>query len=167
MEVTTAVRKRLLAIPALVGYTTSGRVYTTRLHDAVDGTGHRAVVVSLVPGGWARPQQRNTQEYPIVRLTYWADHDRSGGKIVTANGRANAMAMHRVVDPVIHGIRDEWWGGTEEEPTTGLLIIGCSRWTEPAPAGDGALATGRPTPGDGDSFEAQAVQVDYALQIIH
>ena len=169
MEVEVALRRRLLAIPALVGYTTAERVYKDRLEAVLDGSGRRAAVVAR-SGAWTShpPGSRNTQEYPLVRITYWADHDRNASKQMTkANGRANALALHRVVDPVIHGIRDEWWGGTEEDPTTGLLIIGCSRWSEPMPVSDGALASGRPNAGDADSYEAEGIFVDYAIQTIH
>lgn len=169
MEVEVAVRKRLLAIPALVGYTTGARVFKDRLDASLDGTGHRAVVVSRV-GSWTShpPGSRNTQEYPLVRLTFWADHDRnSSGQMTKANGRANALALHRVVDPVIHGVRDEWWGGPDDDPTAGLLVIGCTRWSEPIPAGNGALATSRSRSGDAVSYEAEAISVDYAIQTIH
>lgn len=164
MEVEAALRRFLLDQAVVTGYVGT-RVWKDKLEDVIDGSGQRALVVGRV-GGWAPPQLRNTQEYPIVRVEFWADHTRNeDGSIRTEDGLTSCYAMYRAIDPLLHGKRDVRWGVTGS--SEGLLIIGCSRYAEPRPLKETALATGQPRPTDADSFEAQAVVCDYAVQTIH
>ena len=161
MELTTAARRFLLAQAAVTGYVQQ-RVWKDRLEDVLDGTGQRAIVLKDA-GSWSLPQARNTQEYPLLRVEFWADHTRNeDGTIDVEDGMAGARALYRVVDPLIHGVRDVRWGGDD-----GLFVIGCQRYSEPLPMTGSELATGRPQPTDADAYEAQAVAVLYAVQTIH
>lgn len=167
MEVVTAVRHRLLQIDALRTYVardTDGEfaVWKHRLLDSIDGTGRRAVVVRLsVP--WTLPQPRNTQEYPTVALDLWADHDRDpSGGIAEANGEEKALAMFRVIDPLIHGIRGERWG----PPERAMLVIGCSRTMGPILSTPHANQRQDGATGE-NAEEAAHVIVEYAIQTVH
>jgi hypothetical protein len=154
MEVTTGVRAKLLSIAALDSYV-AGKVYKDRLEDTLDGSGGRAVVVD-VPTGWATPQQVNTQEYPIVRVRLWADHQRDAdGNVTVYDGLTSARAMYRSMDSELHGVRDERWGATLDR--AGLFVVTCQRWTEPVPSAEPERL----------GSEAACLQVLYALQVIH
>ena len=161
MELTTAVRRYLLAQSAVTGYVQT-RVWKDRLEDVLDRTGQRAIVVKDA-GSWSVPQARNTQEYPLLRIEFWADHTRDDDDtIAVEDGMSSARALFRVVDPLLHGVRDVRWGGDD-----GLFVIGCQRYSEPLPMTGSELATGRPQPTDADAYEAQAIAVLYAVQTIH
>lgn len=161
MELTTAARRYLLSQAAVTGYVQT-RVWKDRLEDVLDRTGQRAIVVKDA-GAWSVPQRRNTQEYPILRIEFWADHTRhDDGTIDVEDGMTSARALYRAVDPLLHGVRDVRWGGDD-----GLFVIGCSRYSEPLPITASELATGRPVPTDSDAYEAQGVAVLYAVQTIH
>lgn len=161
MELTTAARRYLLAQAAVTGYVQT-RVWKDRLEDVLDRTSQRAIVVKDA-GAWSVPQRRNTQEYPLLRIEFWADHTRhDDGTIDIEDGMTSARALYRVVDPLLHGVRDVRWGGPD-----GLFVIGCSRYSEPLPIAANELATGRPVPTDSDAYEAQGVAVLYAVQTIH
>ena len=164
MELIPAARRHLNDMEVVAGFV-QDRVWKDRLEDLLDGTGQRAIVVKR-GGGWAMPQPRNTQEYPLLQIQFWADHQRNDDQTIRVeDGLSSAMAMYRAVDPLLHGVRDQWWGATSS--TTGMWVIGCQRYSEPMPLAENALAIGRPVPTDSDSFEAQCVVVNYAVQTVH
>lgn len=164
MELIPAARRHLMQMAVVTGFV-QDRVWKDRLEDLLDRTGQRAIVVKR-GGGWAMAQPRNTQEYPLLQMEFWADHQRhEDGTIANEDGLTSAMAMYRAVDPLLHGVRDQWWGTTDSSP--GLWVIGCQRYGEPIPLSENALATGRPVPTDSDSFEAQCIVVNYAVQTVH
>jgi len=165
MELEAALRRQLLSLPVVTGYV-QDRVWKFRLEDDIDGTGQRAIVVSRA-GGWASPLPRNTQEFPVARIQFWADHTRNpDGTIATEDGQTSAWAMYRATDPLFHGVRDVRWGA-DGDGEGGMFVIGCSRWSEPREDSVAALATGRPGSTDSDRLEAACVVVDYAVQVIH
>lgn len=145
MEIEAGVRRLLLDDPAVSGYVGT-KVWKYRLEDALDGSGGRAIVVSRV-GGWTSPNELNTQEFPKLRVELWADQSRNeDGTISVNDGESSAFAMFRVVDPLLHGVRDVRWGD--------LFVVGCSRYSEPFVD-------------KSSDFEAVRISVDYAVQVIH
>lgn len=161
MEIETAARKMLLGVPAVTGYVQQ-KVFKFRLEEKVDGTGGRAIVVER-NNGWASPDTVTSQEYPILRIKMFADPDReSSGEIKMLNAEEKAWAMHRVVDPLIHGKRGMVWGASESN--SGLLVVTARRWKEPVLVGPHDLH-GHPSMDPlGDSVYVEA---DYALQVVH
>lgn len=154
MEIESAARKKLLTIAALTGYVGT-KVFRHRMLEDVEGTGGSAVVVRR-DGEWTRPQMVNTQEYPILVIECWADPDRDPkGGIARGNAEDKAWALHRVIDPVLHGIRGQLWGASEDN--VGLLIIGCDRWSA------GSVIVAPPKEGRQSVF----VQSKYAVQTVH
>lgn len=159
MELETAVRKLLLASDAVTGYVGT-KVHKFRLDGVLDGTGGRAVVVRRV-GGWARPQQVNTGEYPLLEVQCWADHDRDEtGGIAEATAEEKAWALWRVVDPLLHGCTGAVWG--EEDDRAGLEVLTCSRWAEGV-----VLSASQMDGRQRSSEEAVFVSVQYAVECIH
>lgn len=154
MELEAGARAFLLSQPVVTGYVVD-KVWKHKLEDVLDGTGGRAIVLKRA-GGWTSPQQRNTQEYPKLRVELWADQERNAdGTVKEQNGLTSALAMFRAVDPLLHGVRDVRWGE--------LFVIGCSRWSEPLP---GTSHDTSDVAGENGS-EASMVFVDYAVQLIH
>lgn len=164
MELEAAARAHFLSIPAVAGYVGT-KVWKHRLEHPIDGTGGRAIVVKR-DGGWALPESRNTQEYPLLRVEFWADHTRgANGEILTYDGMTAAQAVYRALDPVIHGVRDQWWGATQDR--SGMLVIGCQRYGEPYPSDGSDLAVGQRYKGEADDYESANLIVNYAIQTVH
>jgi hypothetical protein len=156
VEVDTACRRMLKAAPAVRSFTSM--VYRTRLEEKVDGTGKRAVVVQR-NNGWTQPQDRTTQEYPLLMIKIWADHSRDeSGAYAKADNVDNAYAVYRVIDPLMHGQRGAVWGGEN-----GLTIVTCTRWAEPY------VITQEDTHGmpKDEIGDCAIVVVQYALQVVH
>lgn len=121
MEVETGLRKFLLTQQAVTGYVQQ-RVFKHSLMEPVSGTGHRAVVVRRV-GTWQTPHPINTAEFPIVQVECWADADRDlDGNVSIGNAADKALAVQRVIDPLLHAKRDVRWGG--------LVVVSSARFTE-------------------------------------
>jgi hypothetical protein len=162
MEVESAVRRYLLGSDPVRGYVQT-RVFKFRLQERVSGDGRRAVVVRR-SNDWARPDPITSQEMPIVLLDIYADETRTpDGEIARSDAEDNALAVYRVIDPILHGLRGVWMGAYGSDP--GLMVISSQRWSEPLPQranelhmqderryaiGDGALLT-----------------CAYALQVVH
>lgn len=159
MEVTTAARRHLLRLDSLRGYVDL-RIFKHRLEEKVDGTGKAAVVVKRT-GGWASPDPINTAEFPVLLLEFHADPSRNEyGEITVSNAEDRAWAMHRVVDPFLHGKRDEWWGGIGSD--RGLKVVSSARAEEPTLTAQADQHAGAPPLGD-----AVFVSARYALQVVH
>lgn len=128
MEILTALRRHLLTQDAVRGYVGS-KVDKAKLHDHVDQKGTRAIVVRS-NGGWAQPDLTQSSEYPLILIDFWADcsRDRLADRIAD-DAVDNAMAVYRVVDPLLHRKRNVMWGGQGTDP--GLQIVSCIRWSEP------------------------------------
>jgi hypothetical protein len=125
MEIESAARRMLLQQQAVTGYV-QNRIWRHDRQEVLDGTGQRAIVLRR-NNGWAQREQRNTQEFPILLVECWADSTRDDcGQIVKADALDNAYALHRVVDPLLHGKRGVRWGGVN-----GLLIVSSQTWAEP------------------------------------
>lgn len=152
MELETAVRKYLLASPAVVGYV-GVRVYKFRLEGPLTGSASRALVVRRV-GGWTAPDQVQTREFPLLQVECWADPDRDErGNVLVANGPDKAFALYRVVDPLLHTVR-----GVD---LSDLQVVSSQRWSEPI------LITQDDSHGDlvlGDSVK---VVTRYAMSVVH
>jgi len=159
MELETAVRKVLLGDATVTGYV-GAKVHKHRLDGVLDRTGGRAVVVRRV-GGWNRPNDITTQEFPLLEVQCWADHDRdANGDLATANAEEKAWALARAIDPLLHGKRGVTWG--EEDDRPGLPVDGCSRWAEGVVL-SASQAAGRAR----TSEEAVYVSVQYAVNCFH
>lgn len=160
MEVEAAARRMLLTNDAVRGYVVD-KVYRNRLGAKIDGTSGRAIVVYR-NNGWATPDPVTSQEYPILAMKFYADPTRDEGDITKADAEDKALAIYRVVNPLLHGRRGFRMGGLT--PDTGLMVVTAARWKEPA------IVTEKdehgPTQGDplGDTVYAY---VEYALQVIH
>jgi hypothetical protein len=128
LEVEPAARRRLLTVDTITGYVVD-HIYKGTLDTHVEGTGGRAIVLRA-EGGWSQPDPVNTQEYPLLYVDCWSDRSRNASGQATVNdARANARAVWRALDPILHARRAERWGAVGSDP--GLLVVGCSRWTEP------------------------------------
>lgn len=127
MNILTAMRRELLATPAVAAIATGG-IHKHEFPEGVDLTGKVAILVRLV-GGWGRSTQ--TCSYPRVMVLAQADpsRDLSGMKIVE-NGDDRALAALAAVEKVMHRpIRETViWGGVQ-----GLRILGSNKETEPSP----------------------------------
>lgn len=122
MEIEAAARRFLLQQQAVTGYV-QNRVWRHTRQETLDGTGQRAIVVRRNTG-WAQREQRNTQEFPLLVVEYWADHTRDDtGAIMKTDALDNAFALYRVVDPLLHGKRNVKWGD--------LTIVSSQCWAEP------------------------------------
>jgi hypothetical protein len=118
-----------LADPAVNGYV-SGKVYKFELLEHVTGTGGWAIVVRR-GAGWSAPGLRSQSEYPTLVVENWADCTRSpDGEPTAADAVDNALALYRVTNALIHGIRDVWWGAGGDNP--GLRVVSAERSAEPA-----------------------------------
>lgn len=161
MEVATAFRRHLLGHDPTTGYVQQ-RVFKYRLGEKIDGTGGRAVVV-YPNNGWATPDPVTTQEYPILAVKCFADHDRDDdAQIREYNAEDKAMALYRVVDQRLRGIRGRWIGSVGQNP--GLFVVTSQRWKEPV------ITTEKDRHGQqsGDPLgDVVYAYVEYALQVIH
>lgn len=164
MEIETAVRRHLLALPSATGYV-SQRVYKFSLLDHVQGTQQRAIVVRR-SNGWASPDTVQSSEYPILVVDFWADptRDEDGNKVAD-DAVDKAYAVFRAVDKDLHAKRDEWWGAGGTNP--GLRVISCARWAEPF------HMTGQDQHGSGPKFDGVpmgdcgVVVAQYAIHTTH
>jgi hypothetical protein len=163
MEMVPAVRRHLLNLPVVEGYVNDG-VFADQLHEGVDRTGKRAIVVRDAGNGWAQPDVVQSGEFPLLAIDYWADCSRNtAGDRLYEDAVSNARAMHRAVDPFLHGHRDEWWGtfGSSQ----GLRVVSCARWREPVTQtkweSHGGIAYGM------QLGESAVVTVLYALHVHH
>lgn len=164
MEVEPAYRRHLLDIPDVRGIVGPAGVHKGKLYEKVDGTGGRAIVVRADVGGWAVPNQINTQEFPILVFDFWADATRDDhGNKAADDAADNARAVYRVVDKRIHGKRGLWVGGFGQHP--GLYVVTSDRFQEP----EVATAPGTKTwaPYNMDLGESAVVSVQYALTVMH
>lgn len=157
MEIESAVRRHLLRDNTVRGYVEE-RVWKFRLEEAVDQTGLAALVV-VRGNGWATPQPRNTQEYPILHVDAVVDPAREiSGEIARLDAEDRAFALARVVNGILHGLRGVRLGGYARDP--GLMVNSCQRWSEPR------LITGAdmhpPTAGD-----TVKVRSEFAFDVVH
>jgi hypothetical protein len=127
MEVVPAARRHLMSYPSVRGYV-QHRVFTYRLFEHVNGEGTRAIVCRL-NAGWAEPDRSQSVEFPILVVDCWSDCTRNAdGTKAAEDAIPNALALYRVVDPVLHRKRNMVWadGGSR-----GLLVVDIKRWIEP------------------------------------
>lgn len=162
MEVETAFRHHLMAVPAVRGYVQT-RVFKHKLVEHVDGRGTRAVVVRRF-GGWAEPERETTQEYPTMMVDCWADCSRNGaGEKLAEDAIDNAWAVYRAVDPAIHQLKDVMLGARGDD--RGLYLIKAWRFAEPfqqtKDESHGGVAYGV------ELGESAVVSVEYALVVVH
>lgn len=128
MELPAAARRLLLQQPSVVGYVQS-RVFKHQLWDHVDGTGGRAVVVRM-SGGWGTPDRTQTSQFPLLGVDCWADCTRdSEGDKVEEDSLDNAWAVYRVVDAVLHQVRNAMWGASGSDQ--GAYVVESVRYQEP------------------------------------
>jgi hypothetical protein len=121
--------KRYLESQLTVRGMVGDKVYKRKLEEHVDQTGKRALVVRR-DGGWTGPDRVQSSEFPILVVDCWADVSRSpDGLKLGDDAEDNAWALYRVVDPLLHRVKNAWWGagGTRE----GLRVIEVTRWQEP------------------------------------
>jgi hypothetical protein len=128
MELPAAARRLLMQQPAVTGYVGS-KVFKHELWDHVDRTGGRAVVVRLA-GGWDTPDRVQSSQFPVLAVDCWADCSRNGdGDKAAEDALDNAWAVYRVVDPVLHRVKNAMWGASGADP--GAYVVECFRWQEP------------------------------------
>jgi hypothetical protein len=127
MELPAAARRLLMQQPAVVGYVGS-KVYKHELWDHVDQTGGRAIVVRMA-GGWDTPDRIQSSQFPVLAVDCWADCSREDGDKVGEDALDNAWAVYRVVDPVLHRVRNAMWGASGSDP--GAYVVESFRWQEP------------------------------------
>lgn len=164
MELETASRRHLLALPAVAGYV-QDRGYKFSLGRRVDGTGGLAFVVRR-SNQWSAPDPVQSSEYPLLAFDAWADPSRGpDGEKIADDAPDKAYALTRVVQKFLHGVRDVRWGAGGTNP--GLYIVSCSRWSEPM------LVTADDTHGgsDGDNNQPIALEAKvttlYAVHLVH
>lgn len=163
MEIETAARKHLLTFASVRGYVQE-KVYKYSLLQHVDGTGGLALVVRR-SNGWTNPDVLNTQEFPVLMIDCWADCDRENGEPVLDNSADKAFALYRVVDKILHGRIDEWWGAVGND--TGLRVIQSSRGAEPFFATAKDVHGGSGNSPDTPRGESTVVTVSYNLTVAH
>jgi hypothetical protein len=133
VEIEPAARKRLLEDPTVRGYVDGDGVYKHQLLQHVDQQGTRRIVVRR-SGGWGSPDRVQSSEYPILAVDCWADCTRENGPGSPKRSFdciENALALYRVVDSLLHRVRNQWWGayGAHE----GLRVFEVTRSREPFP----------------------------------
>jgi len=161
VEIEAAVRRMLLADLTVNGYV-AGKVFKFRLEE--QPSGGRAVVVRRI-GGWTAPGT-GSQEYPLVEVQCWADHSRDAeGLMVKADAEENAWALYRAVMPLMHGVRNQWWGAMGSNP--GLLIVGSYRSGEPILFQGKLVGSSPGRGGTHDRGEAMYVSATFAVQTVH
>lgn len=161
MELETAARRMFLADASVMGYVT-GKVFKFELTEHVEGTGGRALVVRRA-AGWSAPPFVGSSEYPTLIVENWADVSRTpDGEALKADAEDNALALFRVTDKLLHGIRDVVWGAGGSNQ--GLRVVSCAR------AGEPGIVTASASHGGGASTntprgEAAAVIASYSLHL--
>jgi len=127
VEVVPAVRRQLLDVDAVRGYV-GAKVFKNMLHEHVDGTGGRAVVVRR-EGGWREMSATNTCRFPVLAVDCWADNTRVDGLVSKQDALDSAWAVYNVVDVALALKRNVFWGGYGLHP--GLFVIESRPWQEP------------------------------------
>lgn len=164
MELPAAARRLLLQQPAVVGYV-QDRVFKHALWTHVDQTGKRAVVVRMA-GGWEQPDRVQTSEFPLLAVDCWADCSRgTDGDKLQEDALDNAWAVYRVVDPVLHRVRNAMWGASGADP--GAYVVDSVRWQEPfyATKDDGSGGNFSGVPYKVDMGESAVVMAQYAVHL--
>ncbi len=152
MEIETALRKYLLSKSPVTGYV-GQKVFKFELQEPVAGTGGRAIVVRRV-GSWATPDPVMTAEFPLVQVECWADPDRDGdGNVLVSNAVDKALAVQRVVDPLLHGKRAVTWSD--------LTVVSCARFS------DSVIVSPSDQHGSGSLGDSAYVWTRYAVQTVH
>jgi hypothetical protein len=152
VEVETAIRKYLLAQSEVTGYV-GQRVDKFRLTEPITGTGRRSIVVKR-NGGWQTPDPVKTLEFPIVQIECWADPDRDAdGNVSVSNALDKALAVQRVIDPLLHGQRGVRWSE--------LMVVSSARWSETL------MVTQDDTHGTLRLGDSVFVVTRYALAVVH
>jgi hypothetical protein len=131
VEIEPAARKRLLDDVTVRGYVGPDGVYKHQLLEHVDQQGTRKIVVRR-SGGWAGPDRIQSSEYPVLAVDCWADCSRTAGPNSPKRNFdciENAWALFRAVDPLLHRIRNQWWGAYASNP--GLRVFESVRSREP------------------------------------
>lgn len=161
MELPAAARRLLMQQPSVTGYVGS-KVYKHKLWDHVDRTGGRAVVVRMA-GGWETPDRIQTSQFPILAVDCWADCSRDGaGDKAAEDALDNAWAVYRVVDPVLHRVRNAMWGASGADE--GAYVVESFRWQEPFHQTKQDQA-GAAVPYSVDMGEAAVVVAQYAVHL--
>lgn len=166
MELDTAARHMALADATITGYVVA-KVFKYRLMEGLQGTGGRAVVFRR-DGGWGRPDESRTVEYPVLKTECWADVDRDdNGEQMAGKAEEKAWALWRALNARLHMVRGERWGYSEDPPRDGLYIVRASRWSEASIETSQSVASER-----GASLEralliegGAVVRCSYALEI--
>jgi hypothetical protein len=171
MEMVPAFRRYLLHLPAVRSYVPDDWVFSDSLREHPDRTGKRAIVVRDHGGGWAQPEQSNTQEFPMLALDFWSDASRNAqGEMLAPDALVSARAMFRAIDPFLHGLRDMFIGGFGTN--RGLRVVTSKRWSEPSHQTK-AESHGGAQHGDGVTSygvalgDCAVVTAKYALVVVH
>lgn len=115
----------LLGQGAVTGYV-GRRVWTHKERDPINLSGLLAYVL-MRDGGWGVPQPRRHDEYPVLLVQCWADRSRDeAGEPTKEDEEERAWSLYRVLDPLLHGVRDVVWGGQN-----GLTVVSSDRTVEP------------------------------------
>lgn len=164
MEIETAARRHLLGFADVTAYVQK-KVFKHSLLERVDGTSGRAIVVRR-SNGWGQPDPVQTAEFPILVVDFWADPDRDAdGQKVEDNAIDKAYAVYRAVDPLLHAVRDQWWGAGGTNP--GLWIVNCARYAEPFHQTIDDVHGSGPVAGNQPIGEEACVTVQYAVTLVH
>jgi hypothetical protein len=165
MELPAAARRLLLQQPAVTGYVGS-KVHKHQLWDHVDQKGTRAIVVRMA-GGWEQPDRVQTSQFPLLAVDCWADCSRGEtGDKLAEDAVDNAWAVYRVVDPVLHRVRNALWGASGADPE-GAYVVESFRWQEPfhAAKGDGFGGNFSGVPYRVEMGESAVVMAQYAVHL--
>lgn len=161
MELPAAARRLLMQQPPVTGYVGS-KVYKHQLWTHVDQTGGRAIVVRLA-GGWDTPDRIQSSQFPILAVDSWADCSRAEtGDKLAEDALDNAWAVYRVVDPVLHRVRNQMWGASGSDE--GAYVVESFRWQEPYSQTKHDQA-GAALPYAVDMGEAAVVTAQYAVHL--
>jgi hypothetical protein len=163
VELPAAARRLLMQQPPVTGYVGS-KVYKHKLWTHVDQTGGRAVVVRLA-GGWDTPDRVQTSQFPILAVDCWADcsRDQETGDKLAEDALDNAWAVYRVVDPVLHRVRNALWGSSGADPE-GAYVVESSRYQEPYSQTKDEAGTAQ-LPYAVDMGESAVVTAQYAVHL--
>lgn len=124
MNVLTAVRRRLLEDPTIVGMTAG--IDKSELKEDVAGTGKSRVVLTL-SGSWRTTNQ--TARFPRLVVIVYADNTREGDT-TTEDCYDRCLAVWDPIDAILHRphTRDVVWGGAN-----GVRVLFSNREIEPSP----------------------------------
>jgi hypothetical protein len=138
LDVALAARRHLAALPAcraVLGPTgsdveSSVWLFTRTLSVVVEGSSRAAAVLS-VAGGWARPNEHNTAQFPRLQLEIFADASRTSGTITCRDAEARAWAAWHPFNEELHRLKafSEIWGAKDSDP--GLRVWGCQLTSHP------------------------------------